>query len=92
MKRRAAPLDLTTTPVIELLRNADAPVWHDQEAYRALMDRNRWRMPARERFGLPDNPQNRRQAAASGWARDNGVCDLPGHADLHRLRAMGLID
>lgn len=87
---RVATVDGLDAPA-ELL-DPDHPLWRNQTAYHAFMVERGWSLPAAERMGAATHPANRRQAAAAGWAEDNEVTtELGGHADWHRLRAMGLI-
>ena len=95
-RRRAARTAHAATPIAEtdvvtLLRDPDAAVWHNQALYLAFMAARGWDLPPQERMGVAASAGNRRSAAADGWGAENGITSTPGHADWHRLRAMGLI-
>lgn len=86
-----AVLDLRHVDVLELLHDADAPLWHDREAYRAFMAKHGWSLPVGDRMGSGTHPANRRNAAADAWGAENGIESQSGHADWHQLRQMGVI-
>jgi hypothetical protein len=76
------------------LFDAEDALWGDTERYVAWMKAHGWTPPAQERMTGPakSSPSNRRQAAAIGWAVENGIVREGGKlADLHRLRDMGLL-
>ena len=77
------------------LYDADAPVWHNFDLYRAWMERRGWgwNLPVSDRFDMfhRTHPANRRNYAADAWGAENGISTHPGHADWNRLREMGLI-
>lgn len=93
----AAPVVAGTVDVPAELLDPDHQAWHNQRAYHRFMAEHGWTMPPAERMGMTTAPSNRRQAAAAGWARDNGIVVTYGSPenqcpDLHQLRASGLID
>lgn len=89
--RRPEPVEVADTAIPSELLDPDAAVWHDQRRYLAYMAERGWSLPAAERFGCSTHPGNRRSAAAEGWGAENGITTTPGHADWHRLRAIGVL-
>ena len=96
-RRRAARAaqagaDLAESDVLTLLRDPDAPVWRDRARWLELMEAQGWE-PGIIGWFEKTHPGNRRNATATAWGVENGieVDGWPGHADWHRLRAMGLI-
>lgn len=72
------------------LLDGESAVWHDQRLFREFMAERGWSLPCAERFGVATHPGNRRTSAATGWAAKVGITS-GGHADLHRLRALGVL-
>ncbi len=76
------------------LRDPDSKVWHDRAAHVRFMAERGWTLSARDRLCIPAgpgaHPANRHRTAASEWAEQNGITN-GNHADLHKLRDMGLL-
>jgi len=85
-------VDLAESDVLTLLRDPDATVWQNHQRWLALMAAQGWQAGVMGEF-RETHPANRRNATADVWGVENGieVDGWPGHADWHRLRAMGLI-
>lgn len=87
------PVEIESGPPAELY-DPDHAVWRDRGRYLKFLARHGLggsRMPVSERMGVDAHPHNRRNNASAAWGEDNGIENPPGHADWHRLRAMGLI-